>query len=149
MPRRHEPTAAETLDQLKTINKTIFRGMSPGTKTGLMAAAAFLVVFMIFAPKPTPQTQKYYTGCELSGAIKDCDAIMSEYMASSSFSTIGMNSLPLDRGAPSREDQVRASLTQRYAENEHRDRISGERLQAEEEARKLAREKQWGVKDHD
>jgi hypothetical protein len=143
MSRRRAPTATQTLDNLKKINATIFQSMSPGTMTGVMAAVAFLAMFTIFAPKPMPQ--RYYTGCELSGAIKGCDAIMREYMASSSFSSIGMYGLPLDRGAPSHEDQIAAWLTQSHAENMHKDVISFDQRQAEYDARKREWEKQRGI----
>jgi hypothetical protein len=142
MPRRQ--TAAQTAEQIRKITATMFQPMSPEVKTGLVAALVFFVVVGVFAPKAAPQ--KFYTGCELSGAIEDCAAIMSEYTASRNFSSYD---LPLERGEPSREDQVRASLTQRNANNMHRDRISMELAQQKSDAYRRAKEKKWGVKDHD
>jgi hypothetical protein len=100
VPRERKPTAAETLDHLKTINKSIFRDMSPGTKTGLMAAAAFFLTFVMFSPKPTPPN--YYTGCELKGAIERCAEFAAEVTK--------WRNVPLPRvtGEPSRADQIRA-----------------------------------------
>lgn len=122
MPRRREPTAAETLEHTKAIGNVIFGGLSPGVKTGLMAIAVFLSVVAIFAPRKTPA---YYTGCELKGAIERCAEFAAEVTKWSNVP------LPQLDGEPSRADQIKALTEQ--------DEWLGDKL-AEERANKTSAE---------
>jgi hypothetical protein len=123
-------------------------GLSSGFKTAIMALVAFLVAFAVLSPAKQPKpAEAYYTGCELSGAIKDCGNVMQEYLAADNPTWGNGRGLPLIAGSPTRENQITAVGVQFEAQRYHQSVINNARYNAEYEAEKRERYRKLGVRD--